>query len=100
MCDLTRPLEASTSVPEILGAVSRVIATHLTPLPLVELAGLRIESRDDLEHWIDRIQLMGGSSLMSADQEDRLNGLLSCLLVASIRANMLAKEAVKQSIAA
>jgi|SRR4051794_39964882 hypothetical protein len=94
MCDLTRPLEASTSVSEILGAVSRVIDTHLTPLPLVELAGLRIESRDDLEHWIDRIQAIGtGSPLLSSDQEDRLNGLLSCLLVASIRANMLAKEA-------
>ena len=95
MCDLTRPLELCQSVAEIIGTLTRVIDQKLTPLPLVELAALRIESREDLEHWIDRIQALGAApQLMSADQEDRMNGLLSCLLVASIRANTLAKEPV------
>ena len=89
-----RSLELSRSVPDLLRAVSELIEHQLMPLPLVELASLRIETREDLELWVDRISALSRRphNAMSGDEEDRLNGLLSCLLVASIRARMLARE--------
>src|SRR5438046_496106 len=94
-------LGETRTLSEIVVSVTRIIDEHLTPLPLVELAGLRIETRDDIEHWVDRMQLLAESRpSMSADQEDRLNSLRSLLLIASIRARMVADDGARRRVAA
>ena len=84
-------LSAARSRQEIVSAMSRFLEEDLSrrPPPLTELASMRVSSIEDIDTWIERIQAKLGSLALLGDDEDRVDRLLSYLLVASLRARQL-----------
>ena len=92
MYPLMDTFEKARSCEEIVRATSRLIEQKLRtePPPMVELAGMKIESVADIESWIDRVNAaIENTPLIGYDEEERAHRLLSYLLIASIRARQL-----------
>ncbi|HYC36450.1 MAG TPA: hypothetical protein VEC19_08505 [Usitatibacter sp.] len=92
MSAILQSFEQALSREDLIRATSRIVEQKLRtePLPLMELAGMRIESLDDIESWIDRIgRAIASAPLIGSIEEERAHRLLSYLLIASIRARQL-----------
>lgn len=59
------------------------------PVPLADLGLLRVDSVEDIDACIARIQMLMHASPLMGHDEERVDRLLSFLLVASIRARQV-----------
>lgn len=74
---------------EVVSATSQFLKDH-PPVPLENLGLLHVETVEDIDRCIERIQRAAASSPLIGYDEDRVERLLSYLLIASIRARQLA----------
>ena len=89
MFSLLESFNKAKSRDDVVRAASLIVEQKLRtePLPLMELAGMRIDSIADIETWIDRLNAaIKGAPLIGSIEEERAHRLLSYLLIASIRA--------------
>ncbi len=91
MAPLLRYFADARSPHDIVAATSRFLEEDLraSPVPLKELGLIRVETLEDIEIWIQRIQDAIRDTALIGHDEDRVDRLLGYLLVASIRAKQL-----------
>ena len=89
MVPLLESFERARSRDDVVRATSTLVEQKLRtePLPLMEMASMRIDSVADIETWIEKIgKAIDSTPLIGSIEEERAHRLLSYLLIASIRA--------------
>ena len=91
MLNALRSFEAARSPGDVVKATATFLEEDLSesPVPLEELGVLHVGSVADIDTCIDRLQEAIQSSPLIGHDEDRVDRLLSFLLVAAVRARQL-----------